>query len=157
MDRLSLGEIRGLGLNSQIDKDASKVSFYLKENYSKSLVIDFLESAVQRFPIEYLNKNKMNKWTAFIFFVTGQHIFPEAINESVKQELLLALKNFMEVGSLYPGYLSNVDEIKREYSEKLEDEYRVLAISHSQGGLFMNDAYQRVVTSRKEKYLAGHI
>lgn len=52
-------------------------------------------------------------------------------------------------------YQKTVTEIKGHYETSLNNGERVFAISHSQGGLFMRDAFATVTFPEKLKYFAG--
>lgn len=151
-------KIESLGIDSQID--SKEVKFFLKHNFHADGARDVLEAALQRFPESYLNSIKMTKWEAYTKFMTGDLSLPDLISSSIQQEFLEKTKDFIETRADIPQYHDTVREISEAYDNALAGtnnikSKRVLAISHSQGGLFMNDAYEQISFDDKQKYFAG--
>lgn len=154
----ALEKIISLNLNSQIDQKLTKDQYKLAYNYEESISKDFLEAAVQRFPEGFIKSSgKTNAYAAYMGFIQngfGGAIYDASLNAIVEAitdiqgEWLLNYKNSSQ-------YLLTVNEIIVEYEKAIANGERIFAISHSQGGLFMNDVYSRLTYADKTKYFAG--
>jgi PKD repeat protein len=107
-----------------------------------------------------LNKNKIDKWDALLRFLSGNLTVPEFIFEEIQLAYLEKVKTYVESQANMVQYRDTLNKITNAYNEALNGtadskKMRVLAISHSQGGLFMNDAYERINFIDKNKYFAG--
>ncbi|WP_408096155.1 PKD domain-containing protein [Peredibacter sp. HCB2-198] len=159
--RHALREIIQLKLNSSIDISPGVVSYDLAYNRNVSLTADFIESAVQRFPDVFINTLTLsNPYAAFKYFAGGegnllQKLSPD-IYESILSEFRRVQLTFLNEYSHDYQYLETLNMLREEYYEKsLYEGYRVFAISHSQGGLFMEDVYRDMAYVKKDKYFAG--
>lgn len=156
--RQALREIVSLNLNQQIDQKLTNDKYILAYNYEETISKDFLEASVQRFPEGFIKSTgQTNAYAAYMGFIQngfGGAIYDASLNAIVEAiteiqgEWLLNYKNSSK-------YLTTVNEIKLEYEKAIKNEERIFAISHSQGGLFMNDVYSRLSYADKTKYLAG--
>jgi len=154
----ALFKIQQLGLNSQIDLKPNKVKYILAYNYEESISRDFLEAAVQRFPVGFLQSlGVTNGYAAYMGYLNGglvDAIYTVALNSiadrlvEIQSDWLINYRN----GSLY---LQTIREIKGHYETALNNGERVFAISHSQGGLFINDAFDQTSFIDKQKYFSG--
>lgn len=73
----------------------------------------------------------------------------------ISDEILKVLDSWIRDYANYPLYQKTVQEINSNYNSALTNGERVFAISHSQGGLFMRDAFARLTTSNKKKFFSG--
>ena len=155
---LAKKKIRALGLNSQIDLKPEKVKYVLAYNYEESISRDFLEAAVQRFPASYLKAQGVsNGYAAYMGFLNGglsDAIYAVVFN-SIVNEYLTIQSNWIRDHFNQSLYLKTVGEIKGHYETALNNGERVFAISHSQGGLFMSDAFDQASFTDKQKYFSG--
>ncbi len=154
----ALFKIKQLGLNSQIDLKPEKVRYRLAYNYEESISLDFLEAAVQRFPTGFLQSlGVTNGYAAYMGYLNGglsDAIYAVALN-SITDRLVELQSNWLinyRSGSLY---LKTIQEIKGHYETAFNNGERVFAISHSQGGLFMSDAFGQTSFTDKQKYFSG--
>lgn len=154
---IARGTIENLALDSQIDLKKVNDSV-LAYNYEESIARDFLEAAVQRFPSGYLRSlGVSNGYAAYMSFLGGglsDAIYAVAFNSIVDKIVDIQsdyLINYRS-GSLYN---KTVNEIKGHYEDALNRGERVFAISHSQGGLFMNDAFDQTAFPDKQKVFSG--
>lgn len=150
--------IRDLELNSQLDLKPEKVKYILAYNYSESFGKDFLEAAVQRFPKTFIKQvGAKDNYAAYMPYLNGKMNDPAYSNvlNSISEVLLDRIDIWVRDYFNDTQYLKSVSEIKGHYETSLNNGERVYAISHSQGGLFMRDAYNALTFSDKEKYFAG--
>lgn len=153
----ALDNIMALKIKSQVDKDPNKVTYVVEYNYTESIAKDFLESAVQRFPQSFLDGLKISKWEAFSRLKSGDltQLSP-AILLSLEEKLIEDTKNYIENRANIAKYQENLFAVRDSYKRTLESGVRVFAISHSQGGLFMNEAYELLGHADKDKFFAGY-
>lgn len=154
----ALDKIIALALNSQIDLKPTTVKYRLAYNYEESVAKDFLEAAVQRFPAGFLKSlGVTNGYAAYMGYLSGglsDAIYAVALN-SITDKLLEIQSDWLinyRSGSLY---LQTIREIKGHYETAFNSGERVFAISHSQGGLFMSDAFDQTSFADKQKYFSG--
>ena len=81
-------------------------------------------------------------------------IYAVALN-SIVNEYLTIQSNWIRDHFNQPLYLQTVGEIKTHYETALNNGERVFAISHSQGGLFMSDAFNQASFTDKQKHFSG--
>ncbi|MDO9183959.1 MAG: hypothetical protein Q7U04_16200 [Bacteriovorax sp.] len=156
-------KIKALALNSQIDLKPEKVKYVLAYNYEESVAKDFLEAAVQRIPGIYLTKiGVTNPYAAFssFYFGVGLALMPFqtylTLMESLSDDFTQSLNNYLVTQKNNPIYIQTVNEIKQHYTDAFVRGERVFAISHSQGGLFMNDVYNLLEENdNKRKFFSG--
>lgn len=155
---VAMGKIKELALNSQIDLKPEKVNYDLAYNYEESISKDFLEAAVQRFPSGYLKSlGVSNAYAAYMNFLSGGlsgAIYAVAIN-SITDEIVRLQSEWLLDYKSNSLYLQTVREIKGHYEAALNNGERVFAISHSQGGLFISDAFDQTSFADKQKYFSG--
>lgn len=113
----ALSAIIELEVSSEID--AKKVGYEVKYNYHGDGARNFFESAVQRFPQQYLNSLKIDKWKALILFLSGKLDVPGFVSESIQREFLERTKEFIENRTDIPTYYKNVTEISNAYNDAL--------------------------------------
>jgi PKD repeat protein len=153
----AIKEIKKLNLNSKFDKNI--VNYELAYNQEESMRKDFLESAVQRFPQTFLKSlNVTNAYAAYENYLQGGLNKPEfeaslkAITADLIQKVQINLADYEN----YPQFFSTLNKIKGHYEAAFARKERVYAISHSQGGLFMNDVYNLLAESDyKKKIFSG--
>jgi hypothetical protein len=98
-----------------------------------------------------------NGYAAYMGYLNGglsDAVYAVALNSitvklvEIQSEWLINYRS----GSLY---LQTIREIKGHYEAALNNGERVFAISHSQGGLFMSDAFDQTSFTDKQKYFSG--
>lgn len=153
----TLKRLRTLNISTSLDQYPENGDFILKYNYHYGFAADFLESAVQRFPSGFLAAvGVTNPYAAYMFFKTTS-LMAQFGNDlaSIIQASIDLHRNFMDKYKVEARYQNDLQKIRASYEDSLNDGYRVLAISHSQGGLFMEDAYDLIEYSRKNKHFSG--
>lgn len=160
----AMERVEALVPKSQIDLKPEKVKYILAYNNAESVSRDFLEAAVQRFPAVFLKDNGViNGYAAYMFFKNGglqngegakKEIYAVAA-DSIRNKILEILSVWMRDHFNEKLYIDDVGKIQNHYSESLKSGKRVFAISHSQGGLFMSDAFKGISNADKEKYFSG--
>ena len=155
---IALDKIVLLSLNSQIDQKLTDDKFLLAYNYEESISRDFLEAAVQRFPVGFLQSlGVTNGYAAYMGYLNGglaDAVYAVVLN-SITDKIVEIQSDWLinyRSGSLY---LQTIREIKGHYEAALNNGERVFAISHSQGGLFMSDAFDQTSFADKQKYFSG--
>lgn len=155
--RRAMMKIDDLALDSQIDLKMMNDSV-LAYNYEESMSQDFLEAAVQRFPAGFLRSlGVKNGYAAYMGYLNGglsDAIYAVALN-SITDKLVEIQSNWLINYRRGPLYLKTIQEIKGHYEDALNRGERVFAISHSQGGLFMSDAFDQTAFSDKQKFFSG--
>lgn len=154
--KIALGKIQDLSLSASID--LKRTNYDLAYNYEEAIAKDLLEAAVQRFPAGFLKSlGVTNGYAAYMGYLNGglsAAIYAVALNSIVDKILEIQsdwLINYRS-GSLY---LQTIREIKGHYETAFNNGERVFAISHSQGGLFMSDAFDQTSFTDKQKYFSG--
>lgn len=154
----ALDLIESYNLNSQIDQAPTKVSYQLAYNFTESMSRDFLEAAVQRFPARYLRElGVRNPYEAYQPYLNGAMSGPAYSNEvsAIADKLLSLVDVWVSDYFNNVEYQKTVTEIKGHYEKAFLDGQRIFAISHSQGGLFMRDAFSLLSYLDKQKYFSG--
>lgn len=134
-------------------------------NHDLTLSKDFLEATVQRIPMMYLkNQNTTDPYSIYSKFYHGGGILQLALiaYEQYQKTIETITNDYVNTVKLYllniktsPHYLNNIYSIKNEYYKSFKNKKRILAISHSQGGLFIEDAFNQLIDSEyKEKYFS---
>lgn len=121
------------------------------------------KAAVQRIPTTYLKIiGTNNPYAAFssLNLGVGLALIPIQtywdLAEALTVDYMQSLNNFLLTQKSNPKYIQTVNEIKKHYSDAFARGERVFAISHSQGGLFMNDVYNLLEENdSKRKYFSG--
>lgn len=156
--RTSYNKIKSLNLNLQIDQNAQKVFYRLVYNYTESVSKDFVEAAVQRFPTRFLREYGLRDgYAAYQLYKNGKMTAPAYSNElnSISEAVLNILEDWIREHANQSQYLETVLKVHKFYEDALNRGERVFAISHSQGGLFMRDAYELIEFQDKEKYFSS--
>lgn len=154
----ALDLIETFNLNSLIDNNALSVKYKLAYNFTESVAKDFIEAAVQRFPPRFLREYGLNdRYAAYQLYRNGKMTAPAYSNElnSISETILNILDVWIREHANQSQYLKTVLEIQSHYEDALNRGERVFAISHSQGGLFMRDAYELMEFQDKEKYFSA--
>ena len=155
---LAKEKIKFLNLNSQIDLKPEKVKYVLAYNYEESISRDFLEAAVQRFPVGFLRSlGVTNGYAAYMGYLNGglaDAVYAIALN-SITDKLVEIQSDWVINYRSSSLYLKTIQEIRGHYEVALNNGERVFAVSHSQGGLFMSDAFDAASFSDKQKYFSG--
>lgn len=153
----TLKRLRTLNITSSLDQYPESSDFILKYNFHYGFAADFLESAVQRFPSGFLSAvGVTNPYAAYMFFKTTSLMSQFGNDLALIVQASIDLhRDFMAKYKVEDRYLTDLGKLQESYSENLDDGYRVLAISHSQGGLFMEDAYDLLGYTRKYMHFAG--
>lgn len=133
--------IREIGINYLIDPN-EKVGYTLAYNSNESATQDFFESAVQLIG-QYSGSDHQYQYYSEIF--NGIASVTELIGvatdtEAVTETLASLIRKEGAISPLAP----DVDNAANKYMVYLRANKKVLAISHSQGGFFVNQAYQEV-------------
>lgn len=147
-----------LNLNSSIDLNSSKVKYQLVYNLTESVAKDFVEAAVQRFPARFLREYGLRDgYAAYQLYRNGKMTAPAYSNElnSISETVLNILEDWIREHANQSQYLETVLKVHKFYEDALNKGERVFAISHSQGGLFMRDAYELIEFQDKEKYFSS--
>lgn len=152
----AMEKIEGLGLNSHID--LKTVNYRLAYNFKEDIANDFLEAAVQRFPSGFIKSLGVSTgYAAYMNFLSGglsQALYAAAV-VSITDELLRLQSEWILNYKNDSHYLQTVNEIKGHYEAAFNNGERVFAISHSQGGLFMDDAYYETSYEHKQRFFSG--
>jgi PKD repeat protein len=144
--------LQKLVAENKIDKK-SDVEIDLNYNYSFGATLDILELITQKLPNAFLQSNSfIDKYDAFYKFKNGlskvalEYIdirAMEAIINDVNQLILNQTLNYRDL---------NTSAIAKKYREYLNEGKKIIAIGHSQGGLFINNAYNSVNYPDKDKF-----
>ena len=154
----ALDQIIELGISAKIDIKETKVKYQLAYNFQESTAKDFIEASVERFPKEFLESIKAtDKYAAYEAFLSGAMSDPSYTNElnSISEKIVELIADYLKDYFNDPQYLQTVKDIKSHYDKALKNGERVYAISHSQGGLLMRDAYSAIQNLEKDKYFSG--
>lgn len=98
-----------------------------------------------------------NAYAAYIAFKNGglsDVVYAVAAN-SIKNKILDLKNEWVSENFNEQLYLEDVRKIRKLYETALSNGERVFAISHSQGGLFMKDAFMGITNPNKKKYFSG--
>lgn len=145
----ALYKIEDLNLNDKID--SKDVLYILAYNYSQNFAHDFLETIVQRMPRSFLKENGYKDgYAAYMNFLSGNigNLFSKVVLDDI-------FSNIQEIEAQLVQHQNSVTNVLAFYEAAFADKRRILGISHSQGGLFLNDAYSEFIHEDKEKYFAG--
>lgn len=120
----ALDKIIALSLNSQIDQKLTDDKFLLAYNYEESISRDFLEAAVQRFPVGFLQSlGVTNGYAAYMGYLNGglaDAVYAVALN-SITDKIVEIQSDWLinyRSGSLY---LQTIREIKGHYEAALNN------------------------------------
>lgn len=152
---IQIGELK---VDSQIDVNPRMVVYKLAYNFSESIAKDFVEAAIQRFPTRFLKEYAIkDRYAAYSLYLNGKMNTPAYSNEfnSISEAVLDVLEVWIREHANFTQYTKTVSEIHELYEDALNRGERVFAISHSQGGLFMRDAYALINFRDKEKYFSS--
>lgn len=125
----SIRAIRELHMDSEIDEKA-KVKYELIYNRHEGILNDFTESLIQF--IDQSKNSRDASAESLSSFLLGVDDPPEPIRAEIVANFKAAILRQEEV---------NTDELVNEYFWNLSQDKKILAISHSQGGFFVNRAY----------------
>jgi len=155
--QLALDKIEEFSLNSDID--TKKVWPYtLAYNYQESLSKDLLEAVVQRFPKKFLKDlGAKNPYAAYQAYLNGALSGSGYTNElnSITEAALFLMESYIKKEFNSELYFKTVAEIKSIYEQAFIKGERILAISHSQGGLFMRDVFNLINNTDKYKFFSA--
>lgn len=156
--RTSLKKIKSLNISLEIDQNPLNVNFDLAYNYTESISKDLVEAAVQRFPTRFLREYGLRDgYAGYQLYRNGKMTAPAYSNElnSISEAVLNILEGWIREHANQSKYLETVLEVHKFYEDALNNGERVFSISHSQGGLFMRDAYALINFRDKEKYFSA--
>lgn len=149
---LALDRIKKLVPKNQLD-EKSNVSYDLTYNYSLGLNLDILEVITQKLPKAFLQSNNyIDKYDAFYKFKNGlSKVALEFVDISAMEEIIndtnqVMLNHILDVRD------QTVNEFTTIYNSYLNEGKKIVAISHSQGGLFVGDAYNATAYADKSKF-----
>lgn len=135
---------------NQLDK-TNRVEPFLSYNYTYGFARDFLETIVQRFPREFLVSNGFKDgYAAYMKLMQGTLI--SKLSPVILDDIINSAE---ELEALALNLTRDTSALVTHYEDALIEGYKILAISHSQGGLFMNEAYSRLQNIKKEVLFAG--
>lgn len=131
--------IREIGINYLIDPNEN-VGYTLAYNSNESATQDFFESAVQLIG-QYSGSDHQYQYYSEIF--NGIANLTELLGVATDTEAVTeAISSLIQGEEAISPLASDVDNAANKYVSYLRANKKVLAISHSQGGFFVNQAYQ---------------
>lgn len=144
---------------NRINIDLKSVKYELAYNYDENFTKDILEAIAQRLPQSYLDAlSASNTYAAYSYFIQGKLLtsISASIIDSINLKKLEIISNFSRDYVNLPLYNQTINDIQIKYNAAFARGERVFAISHSQGGLFMNDVYSSLPESdNKKKYFSA--
>lgn len=134
-----------------------KIEPEMRHNYSESLAKDILESIVQKIPDSFLDFLQVtDPYAAFQSFIGEKgRLWVELTPSLFYDDTLALFSDYIQSYDKDSRYINDRIALRQLYETTLNDEYRVLAISHSQGGLFMEDSFSDIATAKKLNYFIG--
>lgn len=143
-----LEKIKALLPNSSIDKQG-KVDYQLTYNYSEKFATDLYEAFLQKIAVFY-------KITAIAaaFRYTGIILSTATIPSELGNQLSQITSDVTGSFDIKndPEYLKTINEHLRIWDNAFSiKKQKIVAVSHSQGGLFINDAYNILMLGRPVK------
>ncbi len=136
---------------SNFDDYSIKPKATLIHNFDESFALDVLESVIQKMPDSFLTflqlTDRYEAFRAFLGEKGRDYITP--------QDLGILYSKYIQNFDKDSHYAINRNELKFAYESVLENDFRVLAVSHSQGGLFMEDSFSDVITDKKHHFFVG--
>ncbi|MCM2350236.1 MAG: PKD domain-containing protein [Bacteriovoracaceae bacterium] len=138
--------------------DSSKqIKPEMRHNYNESFRKDVLESIVQKIPDSFLEFMQLSDpYAAFRSFIGEKgRLWVELTQSLFYNDTLALFSDYIQNYDKDSRYINDRVALKELYETALNDQYRVLAISHSQGGLFMEDSFSDIATDKKFKYFIG--
>ena len=155
---LSLKDSNNLTIIASIDKNGIQDPI-VAYNYTEGPAKDVLEATVQRLPKNYLKAlNVTNAYDGFSRYIHGDliELIPEDIKNSIIESEIQIISSFTQVYFNSELYEKTINEGFPHYLNAIQKKEKILAISHSQGSLFMKDFYDLLPESDyKRKFFSG--
>lgn len=155
---LSLKDSNNLTIIASIDKNGIQDPI-VAYNYTEGPAKDVLEATVQRLPKNYLKAlNVSNAYDGFSHFIYGDllELIPDDIKNSIIESKIQIISSFTQIYFNSELYEKTINEGFPHYLNAIQKKEKILAISHSQGGLFMKDFYELLPESDyKRKFFTG--
>jgi hypothetical protein len=136
---------------TKIDK-SGKVEYLLIYNQTEGPALDLYESARQKIAAFY---NTSLIKAAASFFGVVYNILSPVVPVTLRIQIDAIKKGIIQNFSLErdSAYQETMARHAAAWTKAFDiDGQKILAISHSQGGLFLNDAYEKLMTGRNSKF-----
>jgi hypothetical protein len=134
---------------NSLDK-SGKVSYKLIYNTSENAFIDLYESVRQEIQQAY-NTTSGQAAAKFFSILYGLIIAPNPLKSSIVGINTRIIQNFILQND--PEYQKVMAKHSETWKKAFDiDGQKIIAISHSQGGYFINDAYVQLMTGRNPKF-----
>ena len=146
-----LNAIMHLNTPAELDADED-VEYILSYNSSEKFALDLYEAAIQKLKASI--QEQLNIYEYYTSLEAGI-LLPSV-------EIQKWLLNYVQNNIQYPTQtVLDVSALVDDYQTSLDDSKKVISVSHSQGGLFVNQAYRELFSKRepsdKELFIALEI
>ncbi|MEK6628161.1 MAG: hypothetical protein AABY53_06005 [Bdellovibrionota bacterium] len=143
--QIHLEKVKRLLPNSDIDKKGN-VEYSLTYNFSAGLALDLYESQVQKtaefFGISFIQAARLYSGLFTLPVVPIPE--PLSLSAQIAMRLIIAAFNY----KIEANYQETIDMHLSAWKDAFRDNKKIIAISHSQGGLFINDAYTQLMAEQ---------